>query len=120
MHSRRILMALAAAASLAGLGVAPCACADDAASPSELAAPRGGLDNAVPQLGDAPGPTMILIPDTDENGVASGSSGTVLILVPRRVPGTAPQTPDAAPPRLPSQPSPALVPDRHPVHIIEA
>lgn len=124
MDARRISLAVGLMG-LTGLATAPLARADDAASPAERAAPIPGQPATPLPQGQVPlrpgatqAPTMILVPDGDEDddGASPGSTGTLLILIPKRAPETAPQQTPHAPPLQ----SPSLVPTRQVVRILEA
>lgn len=112
MHARGISMALAVAG-LIGLGAVPAVRADDAIpaaqATGERATPASNCnENALPRLsqpGATPGRRLILIPDNDDNTdrATPGSSGTLLILIPRRAPEATPQAPDTTPEPLPGR-----------------
>jgi hypothetical protein len=115
MDARRISLAVALAGSI-GLAAASLAFADDAASPAERASPTPQAQMPMLPPGAAQGPTTILIPDQDADSASSGStSGTLLILIPRRAHDAAPQAP-----HTPALQSPSLVPSREPIRILEA
>jgi hypothetical protein len=147
MHARRFSLAIAMA-SVVGLGIAPAVHADDsevgagtAPGPSMVPTPGNGANgNVLPQTPG--GRTLILIPDTpgqdndsDDNdsdrASPDPSSGTLLILIPRRAPGTTAPTPDATmpdttpqspgtTPQAPDTQQPLQLPGRRTARTIEA
>jgi hypothetical protein len=97
MHPRRITLAVALAG-LVGVGTVAAVRADDA-GPGAVPTP----DESVPQAGAPENPTVIVIPDDDDDASAPGSTGTLLILIPRRAPDATTPAPESLPQPIPGR-----------------
>jgi hypothetical protein len=101
MHARRITLAVALAGVI-GVGTVAAVRADDAASPAGPGvAPTP--DESAPQAGAPENPTVIVIPDNDEDAATPGSTGTLLILIPRRAPDATTPAPESLPEPIPGR-----------------